>query len=124
MLARRPHDRTAWRELFLSKVYTAREISSCQERKRAIEHFAGRWAAKEAILKCLGTGWAKGINWTDVEVRNDFSGQPRVMLCGGAKDVTQRLRVANILISISHCRAYATAYAMAIGADQPAPPPT
>ncbi|HEV8061215.1 MAG TPA: holo-ACP synthase [Gemmataceae bacterium] len=105
-------------ELFLSRVYTAREIRYCQERKRAIEHFAGRWAAKEAILKCLGTGWSKGISWTDVEVRNDFSGQPRVLLCGGAKDVTQTLRIKNILISISHCRAYATAYAMALSTGE------
>lgn len=102
-------------EIFLSKVFTTREIRYCQDRKRAIEHFAGRWAAKEAILKCLGTGWQKGISWTDVEVRNDFSGQPRVLLCGGAKDITQRLKIKDILISISHCRAYATAYALAIG---------
>src|SRR2546426_12395792 len=47
-------------ELFLSRVYTAREIRYCQARKNAIEHFAGRWAAKEAILKCLGTGCARG----------------------------------------------------------------
>jgi holo-[acyl-carrier protein] synthase len=111
-------------ELFLGKVFTAREIRYCQERKRAIEHFAGRWAAKEAILKSLGTGWAKGISWTDVEVRNDFSGQPRVMLCGGAKDITQSLRVADIMISISHCRAYATAYALAIGTGEAVAPPT
>jgi holo-[acyl-carrier protein] synthase len=111
-------------ELFLVKVFTAREIRYCQERKRAIEHFAGRWAAKEAILKSLGTGWVKGISWTDVEVRNDFSGQPRVMLCGGAKDITQSLCVADIMISISHCRAYATAYALAIGTGEVVAPPT
>ncbi len=102
-------------ELFLSRVFTAREIRYCQERKRAMEHFAGRWAAKEAILKSLGTGWQKGISWTDVEVRNDFSGQPRVLLCGGAKDVTQSLKIKDIMLSISHCHAYATAYALAIG---------
>src|ERR1700683_4941708 len=64
-------------ELFLRRVYTEREIRYCQARKHAIEHFAGRWAAKEAILKCLGTCWSKGISWTDVVVRNDFSGPPR-----------------------------------------------
>jgi holo-[acyl-carrier protein] synthase len=111
-------------ELFLSRVFTAREIRYCQERKRAIEHFAGRWAAKEAILKSLGTGWQKGISWTDVEVRNDFSGQPRVLLCGGAKDVTQSLKIKDIMISISHCRAYATAYALAIGCGEKNPPTT
>ena len=56
-------------ELFLNRVYTEREIRYCQERKRATEHFAGRWAAKEAILKALGVGWRRGLAWTDVEVR-------------------------------------------------------
>ena len=57
-------------ELFLRRVYTEREIRYCQARKHAIEHFAGRWAAKEAILKAIGTGWSRGIAWTDIEVRN------------------------------------------------------
>jgi holo-[acyl-carrier protein] synthase len=101
-------------ELFLHRVYTEREIRYCQERKRATEHFAGRWAAKEAILKCLGSGWRRGLCWTDMEIRNDSSGKPQVRLCGAAKDLAQTLRVSDILISISHCRAYATAYAAAV----------
>jgi holo-[acyl-carrier protein] synthase len=107
-------------ELFLTRVYTEREIRYCQERKRAMEHFAGRWAAKEAILKCLGTGWARGISWTDVEVRNEPGGQPRVLMCGAAKELAQGLRIGHIFLSISHCRAYATA--MAVAATGPAPP--
>ena len=101
-------------ELFLTRVYTEREIRYCQARKNATEHFAGRWAAKEAILKCLGTGWSKGVAWTDLEIRNDPQGKPQVMICGGAKDRAQQLRIGDILISISHCRAYATATAVAI----------
>ena len=57
-------------ELFLRRVYTEREIRYCQARKHAIEHFAGRWAAKEAILKAMGTGRSHGIAWTNIEVRN------------------------------------------------------
>jgi holo-[acyl-carrier protein] synthase len=102
-------------EIFLTRVYTQREIRYCQERKRATEHFAGRWAAKEAILKCLGTGWQKGICWTDLEVRNDPDGKPAVYMCGSAKDIAQSLHIADILISISHCRSHATAYALAVG---------
>src|SRR5271154_3117643 len=102
-------------ELFLQRVYTPREIRYCQERKNANEHFAGRWAAKEAILKCLGTGWQHGIGWPDVEIRNDHAGRPQVLMCGAAKDIAQSLRIADILISISHCRAYATAYSLAVG---------
>src|SRR5262245_23917587 len=101
-------------ELFLNRVYTEREIRYCQARKRAMEHFAGRWAAKEAILKCLGTGWAKGLCWTDLEVRNEPGGKPHVHVRGAAKDQVQRLGVSDILVSISHCRAYATAYALAV----------
>src|SRR5258708_13174501 len=106
-------------ELFLTRVFTEREIRYCQERKRATEHFAGRWAAKEAILKCLGTGWSRGISWTDLEIRNDPAGRPHVLMCGAAKDLAQSLRIADILISISHCRAYAPAYALALTTPPP-----
>jgi holo-[acyl-carrier protein] synthase len=101
-------------EVFLTRVYTEREIRYCQERKRAIEHFAGRWAAKEAILKCLGTGWQRGICWTDMEIRTDKTGRPHVLLCGAAKDIAKDQQISDILISISHCRAYAVAYATAV----------
>ena len=109
-------------ELFLTRVYTEREIRYCQARKHATEHFAGRWAAKEAILKCLGTGWRRGICWTDMEVRNDPGGLPRVHMCGSAKDQAQSLRISEILLTLSHCRAYATATAIAVrGTSPPAP---
>ena len=106
-------------ELFLERVFTARELRYCQDRKNATEHFAGRWAAKEAILKCLGTGWKNGISWTDVEVRNDFDGAPHVFLGGVAKEHAQALRISDILVTISHCRSYATAYALAVSGTTP-----
>jgi holo-[acyl-carrier protein] synthase len=108
-------------ELFLRRVFTEREIRYCQSRKHAIEHFAGRWAAKEAILKSLGTGWSRGIAWTDMEIRNGADGNPRVLVCGGAKEAALRRGIGDIMISISHCRTYATAYALAVGppADRP-----
>src|SRR5262245_27616783 len=86
-------------ELFLTRVFTDREIRYCQRRKHATEHFAGRWAAKEAILKCLGTGWKKGMCWTEIEVRNDPSGKPTVHFCGAVKDHAQRLNISDILVS-------------------------
>lgn len=101
-------------ELFLERVFTARELRYCQERKNATEHFAGRWAAKEAILKCLGTGWRKGICWTDVEVRNNPEGAPYVYLGGAAKEQARSLLISDIWLSISHCRTYATATAVAV----------
>jgi holo-[acyl-carrier protein] synthase len=111
-------------ELFLRRVYTDREIRYCQGRKHAIEHFAGRWAAKEAILKAIGTGWSRGISWTDLEVRNSAGGQPRVLVRGGAKDAAIERGIGDILLSISHCRTYATAYALALaGSRNGSPPP-
>ena len=101
-------------ELFLTRVFTEREVRYCQGRTRATEHFAAFWAAKEAILKCLGTGWHRGMVWTDMEVRVEPAGRPRVLLCGAAKDLAQTLRINDILITLAHCRAYATAYALAV----------
>ena len=102
-------------ELFLGRVFTPHEIEYCSSRKAATQHYAGRWAAKEAVLKALGTGWARGITWQDIEVRNEPGGKPLIRIGGGAREVCEKLRIADVLISISHCRSHATAYAMAVG---------
>ena len=111
-------------ETFLERVFTAQEIAYCRDRKHATEHYAGRWAAKEAILKCLGTGWSKGISWTDMEITNDFAGAPRAALSGAARDRAEELGITDIWITISHCRAYATATALAVknAAPRSSPP--
>ena len=101
-------------EVFLQRVYTQKEILYCSSRKAATQHYAGRWAAKEAVLKVLGTGWAKGIQWTDVEVVNEVSGAPMITLTGKAADVARERGIREVLISISHCRAYATAFATGV----------
>ena len=102
-------------EQFIHRVYTAREIEYCRSRKAAIQHYAGRWAAKEAVLKALGTGWARGISWRDVEVCTNAGGRPSIKLDGGAQLVARDAGIADVLISISHCRTHATAYATAVG---------
>ena len=102
-------------ELFIQRVYTPFEIDYCNARKAATQHFAGRWAAKEAILKALGTGWARGLSWTDMEVRNDEAGRPSVRLGGGAREVCEKLGITDMMITISHCRTHATAFAIAVG---------
>ena len=101
-------------ELFLLRVYTEREIRYCQSRQRATEHFAAHWAAKEAILKCLGLPWRRGLAWTDMEVRWESTHRPKVMLCGAAKDIAQSQQISDVLLSLSHCRAYAVAHALAV----------
>ncbi len=102
-------------EVFLNRVYTAHEISYCQRRKASTEHYAGRWCAKEAVLKTLGTGWSRGIRWRDIEIRNDLTGKPRVLLEGVAAELARQMGIDEILITISHCRTHATAHALAIG---------
>lgn len=104
-------------ELFISRVYTTEEIKYCQNRKQATQHYAGRWAAKEAILKAIGTGWRRGISWRDMEVRNEPGGKPVVAVRGGVKDVVEQLGIREIQVSISHCRTHATAFAIAIGKE-------
>lgn len=101
-------------ELFVGRVYTAAEIDYCRSRRMATQHFAGRWAAKEAVLKALGTGWRRGISWRDVEVMNAPGGRPQAVLRGGARDVADKLGIRCMLVSISHCRSHATAYAVAL----------
>src|SRR3990167_8821937 len=102
-------------ELFINRVYTQHEIRYCQERKQATQHFAGRWAAKEAVLKALGTGWRRGISWRDIEVRNEPGGKPVVAVRGGVKDVVEQHGITEIQVSISHCRSHATALAIVVG---------
>lgn len=107
-------------ELFLARVFTPHEIEYCSARKAATQHYAGRFAAKEAVLKALGTGWTRGIQWRDIEVRNDLGGKPRVALGGGAREMCEKLGIAEMHISISHCRTHAMAYALAEGPGRPA----
>ena len=102
-------------DLFINRVYTPAEIRYCQGRKQHTQHFAGRWAAKEAVLKALGTGWRRGISWRDIEIHNDPHGKPQVTVHGGAREVMDVLGASEILIRISHCRSHATAYALAVG---------
>ena len=101
-------------ELFVGRVYTNAEIEYCRSRRMATQHFAGRWAAKEAVLKALGTGWRRGISWRDVEVKNGPGGRPQVFLKGGTLEVAEKLGIRCMLVSISHCRSHATAYAVAL----------
>lgn len=101
-------------ELFLQRVYTDQEVAYCQKRTASYQHFAGRWAAKEAVLKALGTGWAKGIAWRDIEVVSFPSGQPRVAIHGAVRELSEQAGIAGYLLSISHCRSHATAVAVAV----------
>lgn len=101
-------------EHFLNRVFTPAEQEYCaRSRARYFEHLAGRFAAKEAVLKVLGTGWKGGIAWTDIEVIKEPSGQPKIRLCGECERIARELRIARWHISISHIETHATASALA-----------
>ena len=102
-------------EHFLHRVFTEAELAYCCGRKREIEHLAGRFAAKEAVFKALGTGWVSGISWQDVEVCNNEAGRPHVNLSGRCKEIAGTLGIAGILISISHAGSCAIASAIGVG---------
>ncbi len=102
---------------FLQRVFTEAELAYCCGRKREVEHLAGRFAAKEAVLKVLGTGWKAGISWTDIEVRNEPSGKPRVSLSGRCRQIADELTLSEILISISHIGTHAIASAIGTSND-------
>jgi holo-[acyl-carrier protein] synthase len=100
---------------FLDRVFTPAEQRYCaQNGKRYYEHLSGRFAAKEAVLKVLGTGWRGGIAWTDVEVVKDPSGQPRIRLTGECLRIATELGIAHWHVSISHIHSHATASAIGL----------
>lgn len=99
---------------FLERVYTETELAYSRTGKQSGEHLAGRWAAKEAVLKAFGTGWTSGITWKDIEVRNEISGKPSIHLSGGAKTIADSLGADNVLISISHSGNTAIAFAILV----------
>jgi holo-[acyl-carrier protein] synthase len=98
-------------QAFLDKHFTQKEQAYCQRYNNPYPHLAGRFAAKEAVLKALGTGVQPGLSWLDVEVINDSRGKPDIYL---SPSVFEKVGPIHLLISISHCKAYAYAVAIAI----------
>lgn len=94
---------------FLKKTFTEKETLYCQKQKRSGQHFAGRFCSKEAFFKALGTGWAKGIKWSEVEVIRKQSGCPQIVLSGQAKLLAKEAKVKKIWLSLSHSEGYAAA---------------
>ncbi len=99
---------------FLERILTQREIAYVSGKRRPVEHVAGRFAAKEAILKVIGTGWRERISWKDMEILNNTSGQPSVTLCGECALLADRLGIRRILVSISHTPHAASASAIGL----------
>ncbi len=94
---------------FLNRLFTAAEIRYCESKANKYERFAARFAAKEAALKAIGTGWKRGVTWLDVEVVREPSGRPTLAFRGKAAEFAQRLGTRNISISLSHTEQIAVA---------------
>ena len=101
-------------ERFTGRVFTEAEQTYAKSTKNEIEKLAGRFAAKEAILKLMGTGWRGKIAWTDIEVVNNASGQPEVTLDGEVKKIADKLGIKHISVSITHTANFAIASAVAL----------
>ncbi len=89
-------------EAFLKRIFTPAEIAYCERHRNKYERFAGRFAAKEAAMKALGTGWGRGVRWLDIEVVRLPGGKPALQLRGRAEEFAKRLEVKNIAITITH----------------------
>lgn len=103
------------RERFLQRILTQAERACAERLAQPLPHIAGRFAAKEAVLKVLGTGWRGPISWTDVEILNDAAGQPHVTLHGPCAEIARRLGIERVLISITHTQQYGAASAIGVG---------
>jgi len=96
-------------EVFLRRIFTAKEREYCERFKNKYERYAGRFAVKEAAMKALGTGWSRGVRWVDIEVVRQKGGRPTLSLEGEARKIGQQLGVKSIALSITHTAAQAYA---------------
>lgn len=95
---------------FIDGIFTTNEINYCNQFKNKAQRFAARYAAKEALLKALGTGWRYGITFKDINIVNDDLGKPSIELSGIAKNIADKLKVTSIHLSMSHTNSLANAY--------------
>ncbi len=87
---------------FIERLFTPGEVAYCESHKNRFERYAARFAAKEAAMKALGTGWRRGVRWRDIEVTREKGGKPVLRLAGVARELAERLGVKNISLSITH----------------------
>lgn len=97
-------------EIFLNKIFTQTELDYCQSKKNKYQHYAARFAAKEAIAKALATGWSKGFRWKDIDIYNEKSGMPNVRLSGNLETFLGDDK--SLKITMSHSEHYVTCFAI------------
>jgi holo-[acyl-carrier protein] synthase len=94
---------------FLDRIFTPAEIAYCERHRDPTERYAARFAAKEATMKALGTGWGRGVRWRDIEVGRQPGGRPTIILHGAARQHAERLGARQISLSITHSGNFALA---------------
>ena len=94
---------------YLETIFTENEIAYCEGKAHKSQHYAARYAAKEAALKALGVGQARGLAFRDIEVLNDENGQPQLFFHGRTSQMLERLQVKHAVLSLSHTRESAVA---------------
>jgi holo-[acyl-carrier protein] synthase len=94
---------------FKEMIFSVEEISYCESKTNQFEHYAARFAAKEAFFKALGTGWITGTSFNDINILNNSQGKPELILSGETKKTLYALENANIKVSLSHIKAMAVA---------------
>jgi holo-[acyl-carrier protein] synthase len=97
------------KDRFILRVFTPGEQRFCNEHRDAVPHFAARFAAKEALFKALGTGWAKGVTWLDVEVQRERQDAPVMVLHGEAQRLSASMGAQRVHLSLSHSGNWAIA---------------
>jgi holo-[acyl-carrier protein] synthase len=102
-------------EHFIQRTFTEKEVAYAEREARQAEVYAGRFAAKEAVMKTLGTGWRRGVAFQEIEILEHPSGEPYVVLHGRTAEAARERSIARLWISISHIRDLAVA--SAIGVD-------
>ena len=101
-----------WQDRFLLRLYTDAERELSAKRTSPYAFLAGRFAAKEAVLKALGTGWSNGVSWLDIQVLNDMNGRPVATVEGRTAALVREAGITGIYVSLSHDADYAIAEAV------------
>jgi len=101
-----------WGEAFLTKIFTAREIKYSNSRRFSHQHFAARFAAKEAVVKAFGEARKHPLNWTEIEVLNDKEGKPVIEFHNAALKLKKAKKISDVIVSLSHSKNYAIANAI------------
>ena len=99
---------------FLARNFTKNEITYCNNKHNSAVHFAGKFAAKEAVSKALKLEWKEGLNWKEIEIVNEENGAPFAVLYEQVKKIFDRSKYTELQISISHCDEYAVAVAVVL----------